>query len=573
MKYLPLTPIDSKGLRYFSNPRDILRDLFVYIDYVGQRSIKRMTRTNEIPRPDQQRIAKLMGDLTFDPNQEEIDASQWIDLIDQVGYGLHVVSYDINGEYRGESSSEKSFIENYITINQANLRRFLELNPIEQEKKILEALKAPRALSVYQYQDVELIEFFQTSVLGELDSFNTRGSATGVLPSLNFSEIRQFLLELLLQCSPGVWYSTESLVQYLKMNHPYFLIPQKIKPDRWGTIAGRYDNFYEAKDQQSYGDDVVNANAPDAFERVEGRYVERFLENIPLIMRFVDVAYDPAPYKGRFPTMGLLKAFRVNELFPRLMSGVNYPPRVTIQPNFDVIVEADFYPAKIVRQMVGLGEQVSNPLNSSVYVGIFQLTKTKVAEERVRQPSLDVIKLLKELSGRDLPPNVQTELEEWSGHADQFILYEGFAVLESMDKIPQADKFTVERIAPNLRLVGNPKALYQSLETEGCIPLRVYHFQDGFYLLPETMSSLFPKESLEDKQEAITQIKIKRNISFTINFPDEASFDAFRKMLAELRCPFQSDSKSRSITFDQKNQPKFDEAVQELANVYAVVIE
>ena len=573
MKYLPLTPIDVKGLRFFSNPRDVLRDLFVYIDYAGQRNIKRMTRTNEIPRSDQQRMAKLLGDLPFDSGPGEIDASQWIDLIDHLAYGLHLANYDIKGEYRGESSSEPSFIDNYITINQANLRRFLEFNPIEQEKKILEVLKASRRLSVYQYRDEEQLEFFQTGVLGELDSFSTRGSATGVLPSLHFGEIRQFLLELLLQCSPGVYYSTASLVQYLKINHPYFLIPKIIKPDRWGTISGRYDNFYEAKDQQSYGIDTVKADAPDAFERVEGRYVERFLENIPLIMRFVDVAYDPAPYKGRFPTLGLLKAFRVNELFPRLMSAVNNPPRVTIQPNFDVIVEADFYPANIIRQVGGLGEQVSNPSNSSAYVGIFQLKKTRVAEECVRQPSLDVIKLLKELSGRDLPGNVQTELEEWSGHADQFILYEGFAVLESMDEIPQADKFTLERIAPNLRLVGNPKALYQSLEAEGCVPLRVYHFQDGFQLLAETMTSLFPKETQEDEREAVTQIKIKRNISFTVNFPDEASFDTFRKMLAELRCPFQSDSRLRSITFDQKNQSKFDEAVQELANVYAVVIE
>jgi hypothetical protein len=44
-------------------------------------------------------------------------------------------------------------------------------------------------------------------------------------------------------------------------------------------------------------------------------------------------------------------------------------------------------------------------------------------------------------------------------------------------------------------------------------------------------------------------------------------------MLAELRCPFQSDSRMRSITFDQKDQPKFDAAVQGLADTYSVVIE
>jgi hypothetical protein len=571
MDYLPLTPIDSKGLRVFSNLRDVLRDLFVYVDYVGQRSVKRMTRSNEIPRPEQQRITKLLGGLSFNPGPDEIDAGQWIGLIDRLAYDLHLTDYDTKGEYRGESSSEPSFIDNYITINQANLDKYFELVPIEQEKKILEALKAPRVTGDYRYQ--EFCEFFQTSVLGELDSFSARGSATGVLPSLKFPEIRQFLLSLLCQCSPGVWYSSKSLVQYLKTNHPYFLIPEKIRPDRWGTIPGRYDNFYETKDEHSYETDTVNPNAPDAFERVEGRFVERFLESIPLIMRFVDVAYDPAPYKGLFPTLGMLNAFRVNELLPLLMNGVKTQPRVTVQPNFDVIVEADFYPAKIIRQITGLGEQVSTSSTGSTFVGIFQLKKTQVAAEQVRQPSLDVIKLLKELSKRDLPPNVQIELEEWSGHADQFTLYEGFALLETMDEIPQADKYTIERISPNLCLVRNPQELYQSLETESRIPLWVHHYQDGFKPLAEMIISVFPKESAEDTQEVIPQIKLSRSISVIVRFPDETSFDAFCKMLAELRCPFQSDSRLRSITFDQKNQPKFDAAVQGLADFYTVVVE
>jgi hypothetical protein len=255
------------------------------------------------------------------------------------------------------------------------------------------------------------------------------------------------------------------------------------------------------------------------------------------------------------------------------MNGVKTQPRVTVQPNFDVIVEADFYPAKIIRQITGLGEQVSTSSTGSTFVGIFQLKKTQVAAEQVRQPSLDVIKLLKELSKRDLPPNVQIELEEWSGHADQFTLYEGFALLETMDEIPQADKYTIERISPNLCLVRNPQELYQSLETESRIPLWVHHYQDGFKPLAEMIISVFPKELAEDTQEVIPQIKLSRSISVIVRFPDETSFDAFCKMLAELRCPFQSDSRLRSITFDQKNQPKFDAAVQGLADFYTVVVE
>jgi hypothetical protein len=571
MDKILLSPIDIKGLRIFSNERDVLRDLFVYLDYVSERTIKRMTRTNEIPQADQQRLAKLMGGLTFEPGKDEIDAGQWIFFIDRLAYQLQLVSYDIKGIYRGETSSEPSFINNYLTVNQAPLTKFLEQLPVEQEKKILEVLKAPRSFNEYSHTVAS--EFFLTSVLGELDTFEAWGSATGVIPMLNFPEIRQFLLNLLALCPSGIWYTTESLVSYLKTNHPYFLIPEKIPPDRWGKAGSRYANFFETKSLSDYERNAVPENAPDAFERVEGRYVERFLENVPLIMRFVDVAYAQSAYQGLFPTQGLLKAFRVNERLQLLLSGEKQLPRVTVQPNFDVVIEADFYPAKIIRQIAALGEHVSNSLASSAFVGIYQLKKARVAAEQVRDPALDVIALLKGLTKRDLPPNVQTELEEWSGHADQFTLYEGFTLVESVDETPQAEKFTVEHISPNFSLVRSGKELLQNLENEGCVPLRIDHPRGEFFLLQEMVSSAFPKKVIEEIQERVNQVKLIQTISVTLTFPEAGSFDAFRKALAELRCPFQSDSKLRTITYDQKNQAKFDKALQRLANVYAVEVE
>ena len=37
---------------------------------------------------------------------------------------------------------------------------------------------------------------------------------------------------------------------------------------------------------------------------------------------------------------------------------------------------------------------------------------------------------LRELTGRTLPQNIVAELEEWTGHSENFILFEGFGVLE-----------------------------------------------------------------------------------------------------------------------------------------------
>ena len=571
---MKLQPLDPKKLRLFSNERDLLRDLFTYLDYVREHSVKRMTRTNEIPRADSVRIAKLMGYPELVKASQETGGAQWIDYIDTLALRLGLVQYDVKGKYRGYSSSEPSFIENFITVNNTKFDKFIELSPAGQEKQILDTLIHAKPLREYDSHSNN--EFYETSVMGKLDSFGIWGAGTGIMPTLKFPEVRQFLLNVLKDCAPGQWYNAESFVAYLKANHPYFLIPENApKTDKWGHAMTRYGNFYEGKEQWSHNEKPIPDDAPDAFERVEGRYVERFLEGIPLIIRFVDVAYSPTPYKGLLPMRRMLKAFRVNERFPRLMSGKESQPHLTVQPNFDVVIESDFYPAKIIQQIAALGEEVSSPNSGhSAYVGIFQLKKTLVATEQVRQPDLDVIALLEKLSGRKPPPNVKVELEEWSGHADQFTLYEGFALLESVDDIPESDKYTIERITPALRLARAGEKLFSTLEANAYAPLRIQHPTGGFAPLAESTVSLFPKESAEEKNHRTPkQVKVSRSVSVSYRFPDEESFTSVQKMLAELRCPFQSEPTTRAIHIQQKEQAKFDEAVHKLQDSLIIEIE
>jgi len=78
----------------------------------------------------------------------------------------------------------------------------------------------------------------------------------------------------------------------------------------------------------------------------------------------------------------------------------------------------------------------------------------------VAHENLDVIKLLKHMSGKNLPQNVVTELEEWAGQSDRFTLYDGFGLLEGNVKLAMIDSFTVEHIAPNLRIVKKQNQLF-----------------------------------------------------------------------------------------------------------------
>jgi hypothetical protein len=568
---LSLTPISPTGLNIVSNDRDILRDLFTYLEYAGERNIKRMTRSNEIPRADLVRLAKLMEIEPPEKDEWIYARPYWISFIDNLALSLGLVSYDLKGEYRGQNSADPTFIENYVVVDEKQLGKFLKLAPAQQEKNILDSLNLGK--SPHRYDDTRFNEFFHDGPLGILDKFNSRGSTTGVLPTLNFSEIRLFLLGLLNQCPPGQWFSTQSLVAFLKANHPTFLIPKDLpKIVRWGKVYGRYDNFYEGSLNES-PQKTIQPDEPDAFERVEGRYVERFFEYIPLIMRFVDVAYDPAPDTGRVPSCGELKAFRVNERLQRLMSGKALLPKVTVQPNFEIVIESDFYPAALIHQVAALGHYVSSPKSGpGAYVGIFRLHKAAVAAAHVAQPNLDVVALLKTLGGRDLPPNVQIELEEWAGHADQFTLYEGFSILESEGGIPKVDKFTVEQITPNLRLVRSAEALFSTLESLDLVPLRIQHPGREFKRIPESAASVFPKESAVIPKAA-RPVKASRMVTISYQFPDQECLDAICKTLAELRCPFQADPKIRMVTFQQKEQAKFDEALVRLQDTFAIEIE
>ncbi len=556
---MELTHLDPKNLTIFANDRDILRDLYTYLAYIDQRGIKRMARSNDIPKADAVKIAKLLGDPELVKIAQEHGGTAWGNLLDQLAYQLALVNYDTKGEYIGYTSSSPTFTDNYIEINKAGLKNFDALPPAAQEKKILANLLERTARELESH-----------GVLSSLSPLRTYGSH---LDQVKFLPVRQFLLNLLKNCAPGIWYSTASLVAYLKTNHPYFLLPEKLPAkDRWGSPMTRYKGIRETYDYSNK--DEIPEDAHNAFERVEGRYIERFLENIPLILRFVDVAYEPDLEKD---SLGLnkLKAFRVNERFQRLMSNQESTPKVTVQPNFDVVVESDFYPASVIRQVAALGEQVSSPNSGhGAYVGIFLLKKASVAAAQVKDPDLGVIQLLKKLSGRDLPPNVQIELDEWAGHAEQFTLYEGFSLLETADLPHEAEKFTAERIAPTLRLVRSPEAVFSTLETLGHVPIRVQHSAGELTLIAESAQSMFPKETAwVNAPKTARPVKVAKLVTVSYQFPDAESFDSIKKMLAELRCPFQSEPATRTVSIQQKEQAKFDEAVTKLQPQFDIEVE
>lgn len=558
---MKLTSADIKGLDVQANPCDLRRDLHAFADYVRERRIKRAHRSNDIPKADAKRLAKLLSDPEAEAEFSESGSSTWLDFIDGLALRLGFVRYDTEGRYMGYTSTEPSFPDNYIQFMEKPYENFLALSLQDQERRLLDCL-----VDDYGYSRNEF--FTSHAPLGRLDGFDAFGCATGVLPHLNFAESRRFLLDLLKDCESETWYDTASLIAYLKTHHPYFLIPQHPEQSR-GVDKGRYGNFCEHRGDRWSNRTPVLDTDPDAFERVEGRYLERFFEGIPLTLGYVEVAYGEKPDAALFPSLGELRAFRLKPLFFRSLRDGIGPPQVTVLPNFEIQVAAEIYPARIMAELKPLTEVVAT--DKAI---ILKLDKKKVAEQLVRNESLNVVELLRRLNARELPQNVLTELEEWSGHTEVFTLYQGFGLLEGKVELPAVDELTVERIGAAQRIIRAPDEVYSHLQQAEQVPLRIEHGERALQRLPKTAKSVFPKAS--PKTEAKRQAKdavVHREIKVTLTFPNDELLNHFRKDLLEARCPIEVDPDKRTITLPQVFEGNIAASARRLKKDYRIRIE
>jgi hypothetical protein len=557
-----LESIDVAGLDVVANTPDLRRDLHVFVYYVRSREVKRSHRGNGLSKTDSKKLAKLLSDPEAAREVDEEGYSFWIDFVDHVAMSLGFVHYDVEGEYAGHTSSEPSFPDNFIEFQEKPYKLFLAARAAKQESTLLETLIRGRQESAS--------EFYSTGVLGRLDGFNIWGSGIGVVPMLDFAAIRRTLLKMLAECPSGQWLSTASLIGHLKKHHRYFLIPAKplFKNERH-TGNGRYGNFHESKESWGYEIDI-RENAPDGFERVEGRYVERFLEGVPLVLRYVDVAYAQESTRAIYPSLGRLKAFRVNDRLSRALQERIAEPQITVTANFDVHDIAETYPAAILAQLSPICELTSEGTSF-----VLKLTKQKVAAARTVSPDLDAAALLRVLCGGELPANVARELSAWSEHGEKFALYVNCSVLESDQDLPVADRFVIEHVDAGVRLVRSPDKLFDELERQELVPIRVKHGGQSLTPLPKSTQTRFPKgpASQEKPREPKPLRALKRITRVQLVCPDRDLLDKLHRLLLECQCPAEIDRSNLTLTYAKQHEPEVANAIRRLKSEYRIEID
>jgi hypothetical protein len=557
-----LESIDVAELDLVTELPNLRRDVHVFVDYVRAREVKRSHRENALSKADAKRLGKLLSDPDTVREVDEEGSSPWIHFVDEVTRRLGFVHYDTRGQYAGHTSQEPSFPDNYIEFRAKPYEQFLAAKAAKQELTLLELLA--------QGGQGSASEFYRRGVLGRLDGFNHWGSALGVMPTLDFSAVRRFLLELLAKCPSGHWLCVSSLVEHLKKHHRYFLIPAKpqFKKEHEARY-GRYGNFHESKDAWGYEIDIHESD-PDGFERVEGRYVERFLEGVPLVLRYVDVAYAQKPPRHLYPSLGCLKAFRVSEGLRRALQGRIAEPRVIVNPNFEVHVIAETYPAGILFQLAPLCEMVSE--GPSI---VLKLTKQKVAAARAVSPDLDAAALLRALAEGELPANIVHELSDWSEHGEKFTLFVSCCVLETEQDLPVADPFTVQRVAAGVRLVRSPDKLFDELERRELMPVRIKHGDQAFAPLPKSAVTRFPKGSAgrEKPREPKPHVTLTRMTRVQLVCPDREVLDKLYHLLLEDQCPIEIDRPNLTLTYSKQYESAVANALRRLKTEYRLEID
>ena len=569
-KPLPLETTTVSGLEVFSNPHHLRRDIHTFVAYIREREIKRAHRSNQLPKADAKRLAKLMSHPECLADIEKEGYSWWIDEVDTLALKLGFVSYDTEGEYMGYSSHSPSFPDNYIEFKQKAYENFLALPLVEQETLLLKTMMT----------DKKYNEFYNSHLLSRLKSFSIWGSATGVMPHLKFPETRRFLLGLLTKLEAGTWYSTTSFIQYLKQNYPWFLIPEASKLPKesggWNQpprAMKRYGNFYESQQGREYyreGDPVPD-EAADGFERVEGRFLERFLEGIPLTLGYVDVAYSKKKYQGLMPERGIVEAFRVNGRFLQLMREENLTSKVTVLPTFEIHVESPVYDAGLMNQLQRFATLITDDK-----VAILKLDKQLVKAALAADTSLEPVTFLQRLASQPLPQNIVMELQEWAGQADAFTLYEGFGLLEGDKRLPETTAYVVETITPTLRIVRRPDSVFSALEKAERIPLTIHHNDKQFTELPLKARTIFPKAkavAAKPKRKTKERITIQQETRQILTAPTAVFYDQLRAELLKQRCIFEPDQTNLTIAYSQTYKPQVEAALQALRETYIIKFE
>jgi hypothetical protein len=500
---------ELKGARIFpAKPVNLRRDLYQFVVFIQTSGVTRSYRGNSIPKSAARKLAKLLSYNKEAQTVEELGAGFWSDKISYIAKALGLVSFATEGVYVGYSSQSASYPENHIEVDAKAWKHYLNKGPREKERAIVDTLlqMAPN-------------EFFHSGTLISRNAFDTWGCKTGPASRMKLSSIRRSLLKILASLSPDIWYDTHSFVEFLRSEHPHLIMdPATCEPDsdsrdrlrKWEfdvrisqrkreetsprpevALESIYTNFceFDRKEYHEYSTRKVNKYTPgnpDSFHRVEGRYFEWFLSETAYMAGFVTPAFrndEDAHGKETVPEYERLLAFKLTPWFFAVMKEDPQIERVkvTVLPNFEIIVDALSYPESALADL----ERYAVLVSEDGPVHKLRLDRNKVVEAAA-SGAIPAPEALLRITGNPVPENVAFELESWCGRGKKLIFFENNVSLLELhgdaekQAIDELQEYLVDRGEGGFAFIRNSDKAFKLLEEKLHVPTHVKHPETSF---------------------------------------------------------------------------------------------
>ena len=478
---------------------NLRRDLYLFVDFVRREGLRRTHRENAISKGAARKLAKILSWAAEAEQVEEEGERLWSDKVSQVARSLGLVRFDVKGIYAGYSSVEPSFPENDVEVDEKKFEAWLARGPLEKERELLATLV-----------ETTESEFFHGATLFPEERFDTFGCATGPASRMKLPAIRRALLALLADLPAGEWLPMRGLVDLVRSKAPTLVLDpalrerEPVRGDSWsrgketkektekekGKLEDLYKNFREGTARDPWRNKTqLSERSRDVFERVEGRYLQFFLQEIPFLAGFVDLALAPER-RGKpddpVPPLEVVRAFRLNPRLRQVVRGEAEVSRVSVSvlPNFEVLVEAPSYPDREIDALVPLCQTVREDGPTH----LFRLDRKKVLALAASSPSAPAVAArLERLSGKPLPGNVAAEIGAWCGHAEKLTAYEDVALVEvrgpdglSTQVRAELGDLVVDDRPEGFLLARDPERAVSVLEQRQRFPILVSHGERRF---------------------------------------------------------------------------------------------
>jgi hypothetical protein len=512
---------------------DLRRDLYRFVDFVRLEGLKRAHRDNSIPKGAATKLARLLSHAPEVEHVESAGRGYWSDVVSRIARQLGLVNFDVEGVYAGYSSTEPSFPDNHVKVEAARFQQWLAKTPTAKERAILDAL-------------IEMTpnEFFHWATLFPGGSrFDSFGCAVGPASRMDLVAIRKALLAMLADLPTSEWLPASALIDHLRACAPNLIVDPALRkrplsewekhPMRRGErpvehLDERYGNFreYLGEGRHSGKEVQLTEETPDVFVRVEGRYLQYFLEEVPFLCGFVDLALAPASKDKLSPPLESVRALRLSTRLRQVLRGEASLEKVsvTVLPNFDVLVEAPSWPDR----ELDLLAPWCVTLKEDGPTFLLRLDKKRVLASTAAKPDAPPVhSVLERIVSKPLPANVVSELDAWCGHAQKLSVFENVLLVElrGPDRAAvcrELGELVIDDRAENFLIARDPARAIAVLEQRQRAPRVIQHAADRFGVCDGPLGGSVRRSKAAPKVPARKRVRLTRDdlVGFRADDPD-----------------------------------------------------